>query len=182
MHTLIRFLHEVGHLAHTQRSGFTFLGSGNQSVAEHIYRTALIGWALSHRIEKAVDTNKVVLLCLFHDLHESRTGDLNYVQKKYLKADIDKVLQDMEAYPFFSQLFSPYIIEYEENKTLEAQIAHDADQLELLLELKKLLDLGNNFASAWMQRVEERLILDESKKLASAILKEDYNTWWQTIQ
>lgn len=182
MHNLIRFLHEVGHLAHTQRSGLTFLGTGDQSVAEHSYRTALIGWVLSHRIEAPVDTNKAVLLCLFHDLPETRTGDINYVQKKYLKVDTEKVLQEMGEYPFFSELFSPYLTEYEENKTIEAQIAHDADQLELLLELKKLLDLGNKFATDWMDRVEKRLTLDESKEMASTIRKEDYNMWWETIQ
>jgi len=33
-----KFLYEVGMLQRTPRSGFAFLGSGKQSVAEHTYR------------------------------------------------------------------------------------------------------------------------------------------------
>ena len=41
------FLFEVGMLAKTPRSGFFFLGSGEQSVSEHTTRTIYIGYTLA---------------------------------------------------------------------------------------------------------------------------------------
>ena len=40
--SIVDFLFEVGILAKTPRSGFHFLGSGEQSVAEHINRVSYI--------------------------------------------------------------------------------------------------------------------------------------------
>ena len=34
-------------------------------------------------------------MCLFHDLVEARTGDLNYVSKKYVQADEVAAVNDM---------------------------------------------------------------------------------------
>ena len=42
---LIQFFHEFGQLRHLPRSGYAFLGSGSESVAEHTSRTAAISVA-----------------------------------------------------------------------------------------------------------------------------------------
>ena len=78
----------------TPRTGFQFLGSGAESVAEHSFRTAIIGYTLA-RMDENVDTGKVVQMCLFHDVPEARIGDLNYVNKKYVKADEEKAVDDL---------------------------------------------------------------------------------------
>ena len=41
------FFHEAGMLRHTPRSGYAFLGSGAENVAEHSFRTAVMGYACS---------------------------------------------------------------------------------------------------------------------------------------
>ena len=87
---IVNFLFEVGILAKTPRSGFYFLGSGEQSVAEHTNRTVFIGYAIAE-MEGDVDAGKVIKMCLFHDLPETRTSDLNYVHQKYAKAHPEKV-------------------------------------------------------------------------------------------
>jgi hypothetical protein len=83
---IVEFLFEVGMLKKTPRTGYQFLGSGGESVADHSFRTAVIGYALASQ-EPDADRNKVVLMCLFHDFPEARTGDHNYVNKKYVKTD-----------------------------------------------------------------------------------------------
>mgnify|MGYP001612077465 CR=1 FL=1 len=88
--SIANFLFEVGILSKTPRSGFHFLGSGKQSVAEHILRVVYVGYSLA-MMEKEVDVGKVLKMCLFHDLGEARTSDLNYVHQKYAKADEEKV-------------------------------------------------------------------------------------------
>ncbi len=45
MDNIANFLFEVGMFNKTPRSGFQFLGSGRESVAEHILRTIFVGYA-----------------------------------------------------------------------------------------------------------------------------------------
>jgi len=82
MKDIANFLFETGMLQKTPRSGFQFLGSGCESVAEHTLRTIFIGYALC-KLDPEVDESRVMKLCLIHDLPETRTGDMNYVNKKY---------------------------------------------------------------------------------------------------
>ena len=86
MKGLVNFLFEVGMLKKTPRTGYQFLGSGRESVAEHSFRTAVIGYLLSLQ-EPEADVQKTTLMCLFHDIHEARTGDHNYVNKQYVEVD-----------------------------------------------------------------------------------------------
>lgn len=66
---------------HTPRSGYKFLGSGQEPVAEHSHRTTVIGYVLAKKT--GADAARTVMLCLFHDLPEARTGDFNYVNRLY---------------------------------------------------------------------------------------------------
>ena len=56
-------------------------------MAEHSFRPAVIGHALARLHGPAADAARVVLLCLLHDTPEARTGDMNYVYKKYNRTD-----------------------------------------------------------------------------------------------
>jgi putative hydrolase of HD superfamily len=142
MKSLANFFFEVGMLKRTPRSGFQFLGSGAESVAEHSYRAALLGFTLA-RLDDQADVGRVLQLCLFHDIPEARTGDLNYV-----------------------------------NKSREAQLAHDADQLEMILALKEYKDLGNRYADEWYPFSVRRLKTDTAKRLAESIWSTDSSRWW----
>lgn len=179
MQSIIHFLHEVGMLAHLPRSGFAFLGSGEQSVAEHSHRVAVIAYVLSQLCEEPLDLSKLLLMCLFHDVAEARIGDLNYVNKRYVKADEEKVLDEMKKRLPFGIAVAGYVEEYNAKETLESRLAHDADQLELLLVLKELHDKGNPRAMIWFEGVEKRLYHSSSKKLASTILTTPSDAWWQ---
>ena len=100
MKNLANFLFEVGMLKRTPRSGHQFLGSGSESVAEHICRVIFIGYALA-KLDGGADETKLLKMCFLHDLHEARTGDMNYVNKKYVVADEKKAVRDLaETIPF----------------------------------------------------------------------------------
>ncbi|MEK6681569.1 MAG: HD domain-containing protein [Nitrospirota bacterium] len=177
MKRIANFLFEAGMLKRTPRTGFQFLGSGAESVAEHIFRTVYIGYTLGHMTKKA-DTDKVIKMCLFHDLPEARTGDLNYVNKKYVEADETKAVNDLaETLPFGAEI-KELILEYSDGKSLEAKLAHDADQLEMILALKEYKDLGNKYADEWLEFAVKRLKTDVARKLSKTILKTDSSLWW----
>ncbi len=170
------FLFEAGILAKLPRSGFAFLGSGDQSIAEHTHRTAVLGYVLA-TLEGA-DVERVLKICLFHDLPETRTSDLNNVSKRYTQAQLEKALRDQtEGLPFGEEI-KELVEEFEAGETKEAQIARDADQLELLLSLKEQLDLGNKKAEKWIPYVLTRLKTETAQRLAQTILQTDSDGWW----
>ena len=85
MHAIADFLFEVGFLHKTPRTGYRFLGSGSESVSEHSFRSTVIGYVLC-KMRPDSDPLKLILMCLFHDVTEARTGDQNYVYKQYVNS------------------------------------------------------------------------------------------------
>jgi putative hydrolase of HD superfamily len=177
MRALVNFLFEVGMLKKTPRAGYQFLGSGRESVAGHSFRTAVIGYFLSLQEPKA-DVHKTTLMCLFHDVHEARTGDLNYVNKQYVEADEERALRDAtQKLPHRGEIVS-LLREFNEQTSLEACLSRDADQLDLILALKEQEDLGNKYAREWVSYAVQRLTTESAKTLAMEILETDSTEWW----
>ena len=174
---IVNFFFELGMLKKTPRSGFQFLGSGKESVADHSFRMTLIGYTLA-RLAGNVDLFKVVCLCLFHDVPEARTGDLNYVNKQYVEAREDDAIADLASTLPFGKDFRHFLKEYREAATEEARLAHDADQLDLILELKEQNDLGNAYAHEWIEFALKRLRTDIGREVASQVLRTDSSAWW----
>ncbi len=177
MKNIANFLFEAGMLKRTPRSGFQFLGSGAESVAEHIFRTSYIGYALG-KLSRDADVDRLVKLCLFHDLPEARTGDLNYVNKKYVEANEKKAVDDLAQTLPFGEEVRELIREFNEGATLEAKLARDADQLEMILALKEYKDIGNRYADEWLEFSLKRLQTDAARTLAKTILETDSSLWW----
>lgn len=177
MRNIINFLFEIGILKKTPRSGYQFLGTGNESVAEHSFRVAVIAYLLAKNEPKA-DMQKVVLMSLFHDFHEARTGDHNYVNKRYVTVNENKAVNDLAKKLPFGQEIVSLIDEFNSRETLEAQLSQDADQLDFILELKRQQDLGNISAAEWLRYSVKRLITDFAKKLADEIVTTDSSDWW----
>ena len=177
MKNIANFLFEAGMLKRTPRSGFQFLGSGAESVAEHIFRTTYIAYALGKQAA-GVDVDRIIKMCLFHDLPEARTGDLNYVNKKYVDAHERKAVDDIARTLPFGNEIKELILEFIEGNTEEAKLAHDADQIEMILALKEYKDLGNRYADEWLEFSMRRLVTDAGRELAKTILETDSSLWW----
>ncbi len=181
MKEIANFLFEVGMLSKTPRSGFQFLGSGRESVAEHICRTIFVGYALS-KLEKeegkGIDEQKLLKMCLLHDLPETRTGDMNYVNKKYVAVDEKKAVKDLADTLFFGGEIEAITNEFNGRETRVSLLAHDADQLSLILQLKEYGDLGNKYSQEWISYALRRLCTETAKKLAAEILATDSSEWW----
>lgn len=174
---IINFFFELGMLKKTPRSGFQFLGSGRESVADHSFRVAMIGFTLA-RLAGNVDPFKIVSLCLFHDIPEARTGDMNYVNKRYVTVDEKGAISDLaDSLPFGDEV-KALLREYRDEQTEESLLVHDADQLDLILELKEQNDLGNTYAAKWIHFAQQRLRTQIAKDMAEEILKTDSTDWW----
>ena len=166
-------------LAHTPRSGFHFLRSNKQSVAEHINRAAYIGYSLAMlENNPKVDPAVVMKMCLLHDLAEARTSDLNWMNQKYVQSDEGKAIDDLVSKLPFGDDIKETIEVYEERSSIEAKLAKDADSLELLLTLKEMIDIGHKKAETWLPSLLKRLLTDSGRELAKEILKTESDDWW----
>jgi len=164
-------------LKHTWRTGYPFLGKGRESVAAHTFGVILSAMMLARDIP-GVDMERLLKLCLVHDLPEARTGDANAVHKRYVTMDEKSAVAEMIRGLPGGEEIANLLSEFRDRKTTEAILAHDADQLDMLLSLKEHLDTGSSDAARWIPYVRARLKSEKAKALAGAILKEYWASWW----
>jgi putative hydrolase of HD superfamily len=173
---IVDFFNEAGMLRFTPRTGYQFLGSGRENVAEHSFRAAIIGWVLARMA--GADAPRTALICLFHDLPEARTGDFNYVNRIYNKTLPRKALEDAAFGTGLAEELVSFQDELEEAASPEAKLARDADTLDLILNLKRELDLGNKAAAAWLDSALQRLRTPVGRELGRITTETDHNAWW----
>jgi putative hydrolases of HD superfamily len=177
MKRIADLLFEARMLKEIPRSGLHFLGAGRESVAEHVYSTTFIAYVMS-RLNPEVDGLKLISMCIVHDLAEARTGDLNSVQKAYVRPDESRAISDaVRGVPFESEI-KELIREYREKRTPEAHLAHDADQIALLLELRDLEGIGYATPKDWQPHVRARLQTETGKAMAEAVSAARREDWW----
>jgi putative hydrolase of HD superfamily len=171
------FIYETSIHSRTPRSGFWFLGSGSQSVAEHLFHTAMIAYALSYMEPKA-DKHKVLLMALFHDIGEGRTSDHNYVHQRYGRLAETEAVKDMAgSVPFGAEILQSFQ-EEQARETLEAKLVKDADQLEWISTLRAEEVKGNVKAKQWVDVAIKRLKTPAGKKMGNKLAKTHPDSWW----
>lgn len=180
MKRITEFLFETMQLKRIHRSGYQFLGPGKESVAEHTFGVMCIAWTLA-QLTPETDSNRLLAMCLVHDLPEARMGDLNYVQKRYVTANEGSAVEEMTKDLPFGENIRQLIDEFNACETTEARLAKDADQLAFLLDLKSLSDMGYTAPEKWAEHVKARLITPTGKKLSETIAQTDWDSWWYKI-
>lgn len=178
MFQIADLIFQAGMLKHISRTGYAYLGAGHETVAEHSYLTAFIGYVMSEMVPEA-DGRRLVVMCLLHDLPEALTGDLNYVQRMYVSSDLEQAIDDTTEGIPFGERMKNLIHEFEQRQTLEARLAHDADQLSLILDLKSLSDIGHTPPDAWIPSVAGRLLTEAGQSICDNILSGHRDTWWR---
>ena len=179
---IVNFLFELNVLRRIPRSGWRNIGIENpESVAEHAFSTAQIAYILG-KMEK-VKSERAALIALFHDNGEVRIGDFNLLAKLYLKTNegeerafLDQI-RDLPGQKEIKKLYQ----EWKEQKTSESIVAKDADHLELIIQAKNYLDLGNNLAKIWIKYHRNFLKTKSAKRLAEIIEKTKIDDWWKEI-
>lgn len=177
MKRFAEFIFEALFLKQVQRSGYQYLGTGNESVAEHVYAVTMIAYLLA-KLEPEANLERLLTMCLLHDLPEARMGDLNYVQKQYVSANESKATRDaLKEIPFGVEV-DELLAEFNDATSFEAQLANDADQLALMVDLKTMKDIGYQTPGTWLPHIEKRLQTATAKKLAKALMQTPWDQWW----
>lgn len=107
-----------------------------ESVAEHSWRLSFMAYLVKDEFPEA-DINKVILMCICHDLGEAITGDI----PSFHKTQQDEIIEDKAVNQLLSNLPEPYkkeltmlFLEMQEQKTVEAKIYKALDKLEVLIQ------------------------------------------------
>ena len=115
-----------------------------------------------------------------HDLVESRTTDLSYVQKMYCTSDEFKAADHMTDGTSLRD-FNDIFIEYEKRESMEAKIVKDADNMDIDFELKEIEEKGSKLPKKWeqfrKQVFEEKLYTDSAKEMWELLREVDVSDW-----
>ncbi len=177
LHAIADFIYEAGILSKTPRSGLWFLGTGSQSVAEHLLRTTYIAYALCYLAPEA-DRAKVVYMSMFHDFAEGRTSDLNYVHQRYGRLAEAEAFRDLSVEIPFGKEMADFYAEEQAKQSFEAKLVKDADQLEWIATLREEELRGNTKARAWLTSAIKRLKTEQGKAVGKYLLATHSDAWW----
>jgi putative hydrolase of HD superfamily len=184
MDEISRYLYEVGQLKRVKRSGWWVVGVDDpESVAEHSFRTAVIGYLLA--CLAGADPERVCAMGVFHDIEENRINDPHTIAKRYLKIKPGEESPGREQLkglpPAIAEKIAALTVEHSGAPDLETQLAHDADLLECLIQAIEYRERGYKDAGDWIENCRNGLSHAVSKELAEACLKTPANSWWKDL-
>lgn len=162
----------------------------SDTIASHSYRVAVIAWHLA-KMEK-VDPYKTVMMALLHDIAEARSGDHNWLHKRYVKIFEDEINKEQLGTLPFGDL-EKFVDEYNVRKSKEAIVAKQADLLDQILLLREYEWQGNKEAMLWLRGSGKKMgkkegktrlkkfVLKSSWMIADEIYKISPSDWWAQL-
>lgn len=179
---MIGYLYELGLLKRLPRAGWLVAGVDHpESVAEHSFRTAIIGYLLASM--EGADPARTAVLCLFHDTQESRTGDVPLVGKRYVvTAPNPQVTADQVAgFPEeVGRAVRALVDDYERQEAAEARLARDADKLECLIQAREYQAQGHD-VQPWVESAAAALRSETARRFADAFRQARPDQWWKSF-
>ncbi|MBQ6504469.1 MAG: HD domain-containing protein [Flexilinea sp.] len=174
-------LHVAERLKDTPRHCTTTKGR-RESVAEHSWRISLMAMLLRHEFPE-LDIDKVVDMCLIHDLGECFTGDI----PAFIKTDSDRETEDSllrqwvnSLPPEVSKDLSALYEEMDAQETQEAKLYKALDKLEAIIqhnespidtweeheyELNKTYAFDAAAFSEWLTDLRKEILADTLEKI-----------------
>ena len=178
----LEILHVAERLKDTPRHCTTTRGR-TESVAEHSWRIALMAFLLRHEFPD-VNIDRVVDMCLIHDLGECFTGDI----PTFIKTDSDRETEDSLLSRWVASLPSgvsgdmqSLYAEMDAQETKEAKLYKALDKLEALIQHNESpletwseneYELNQRYAfdvvaySDWLVNLRKSILEDTLEKIA----------------
>jgi putative hydrolase of HD superfamily len=142
----------------------------------------VIGYLVA--LAEGADPNRTAVICVFHDLAETRVGDIEYVGRHYLTAASDEVIakdqvRDLPA--AMADALLALVGDASGRGGPEAACAHDADKLECLLQAREYQRQGHHDVQQWIDNMAAAVRTDTGKALAKAALNAEPGEWWREV-
>lgn len=183
---VIGYFHEIGHCKMETRSGWKHIGvKSPESVAEHSFRAAQIGFVLAH-MENYPNPERIAMVLLFHDNAEARISDFDKLASVYMN---EKKESEMAALKDQIQHLSPkiqkkiigFFQDFEcVDGSLKSNIIRDADLLELAFQAKEYFDRGYKLAQIFLDNIGHLFSTDSAKMIFEDLDNGTSAHWWIT--
>ncbi len=178
----LNLMHVAENLKNNTRHSWTSAGR-HESVAEHSWRLAVMAFFVKDEFPET-DMDKVIRMCLFHDMGEAFTGDIPAFWKTSAqeKEESQVVFNWLEGLPeFYREELMALFVEMKELKTREARIYKALDKMEALIQHNEAdlstwlpLEYGLNLTygaeqvqfSEYMKRLKAEIDRDTLEKIA----------------
>ena len=182
--TFLNVMHVAERLKDVVRHGYSS-GGRRESVAEHSWRITLMAYFLQDEFPEA-DMNRVIEMCLVHDLGECFTGDI----PTFLKTNADERREEQLLSDWVRSLPEPYATrlndlyaEMEALETQEAKIYKALDKMEAVLqhneahlstwipreyELNMTYGFDQAAFSPYLTALREQMLRDTKQKIADS--------------
>lgn len=165
------FIQSIFRLKKIKRTGWLAKGKilNGESIADHSYSLSALCMVFSDIL--GLDTEKVIKMCIIHDLAESIIGDImpGEIADKEKKMKENKVMKSI----LFSLPVSVRIDyfgiwkEFLLNGSKEAQLVHKVDKLEMLLQAREYLLQGypNRYLEQFFKSIEKYCNQEDNQSL-----------------
>lgn len=181
---IVSFAYEAGHLQRLPRAGWLLAGIQNpESVAEHSFRVGVLAYVIA--VLEGANPDRASALGLFHDLPETRSGDVPSVGKSYVTTtDARQIVADQVAgLPTdLAARIHGLIAEHESatsaTASTEARCSRDADKLDALLKAREYQAAGAQLVQPWVDSMVAALVTETGKRLAVAAQELEPDAWW----
>lgn len=186
----LKFLEEAGKLKRTARRGWVIKNIDEpETISGHMYRMSLMPLLVMENLVN-LDTNKIIKLCLIHDLAECIVGDItphdNVSKTEKHKRETDAINHLASLLPNIRAAeLKDLFDEYENQETPESQLTKDFDLYDMVhqaFEYEKLQfdktgvipDLSEFFCQT---KVLSRIRNKEVNDLVNEIIKQRVIFW-----
>jgi len=176
---MARLCFELGVLSRVARAGWWHAGIKiPESVAEHSLRVSQIAGMIA--IAEGGNPERATILGAWHDVTETRIGDIPHSALPYLKKPDNRVIinDQVSGLPVVVADFVRGVVdEFESQDTLESHCARDADKLDCLFKALEYRDAGNNRVQGWIDSSTAKLTAQTAKEMAEAALNMSPLAW-----
>lgn len=183
LEAITRFIYESGHLKLSKRQGWWQAGIKDpESVAEHSFRVAVIGYVLA--LMEDANPTITATICLFHDIIETRLGDIPNVAKHYSSPQSPEVIAADQVAGMPDTLADPIkdlARSYSEQATPESLLAKDADKLECIMQAREYQANGHQNVEPWITSNFAKLKSNSARTLAVLSQELPPDQWWKTF-
>ena len=180
---VLDFFFELVHLRRIKHEGWRYAGINEpESVAEHSLRAAQIAYVLAC-LENYPNPQEVCTMAVFHDIGETRVGDIQRVASRYVQADEERaVAEEVSALGDAGQEILRLWKQTEDRSSVAGQLAKDADLLEQAVSAREFLEMGYKAAQDWIDVISKALQTESARRLLSQLAQARPDKWWRELK
>ncbi len=178
----LELMYELGTLRLIDRTWRQLHVPAAANTAEHCFRVIWLALMLAKQVDEPVNGERLLKMALVHDVTETRTGDVNWVSRRYNDRKEDQAIQDALAGTSLTEYEEVYAA-YERRDTIEAKLVKDADTLDFDMEImEQAAQVRGSLEENRRTNVRSHMYTEAAQKFQDAIYDSNPHDWYTQSQ